>query len=223
MKSSCVLLIFASVFIVGCAGSSPLSPDSVSSARAVVSASPTSAAQAFFPPINPAEISCPIRCATDPCRVAGPPHWKSISRRWKAPTPTKYEIFRCSASNVYEPFARLEVPSPAHRAEWYGINGKYLVRVRTINCGGLGNWSDEFLHALDDGTADRRSPPAPGPQCVTGCEPPPKPQCMTGCEPPPGPQCMAGCQPPPGLAVRDGLRLKEFTRASVSARVFEVL
>lgn len=221
MKSSCVLLIFASVFIVGCAGSSPLSPDSAPSARAVVSATPASAAQAFFPPINPAEISCPsdapqIRVGSLGLRL------EIDFTEIKGTHAYEIQIFRYSASNVYEPFARLEVPSPAHRAEWHGINGKYLVRVRTINCGGLGNWSDEFLHALDDGTGPP-SPPAPGPQCVTGCEPPPKPQCMTGCEPSPGPQCMAGCQPPPGLAVRDGLRLKEFTRASVWARVFEVL
>ena len=110
---------------------------------------------------------------------------------------TAYEIEIVSHTGVKH---RLEVPAPAYRAEWYGTPGLYRIRVRTINCGGLGNWSADVVHALDDNTlppVKPPQPPTPGPQCgVEGCEPPtPGPQCMVGgCEPPP-PACMVECEP----------------------------
>jgi hypothetical protein len=58
---------------------------------------------------------------------------------------------------------RLEIAAPAHRAEWYGVPGLYRVRARTINCGGLGNWSAEFFQTLDDGIAPPPLPTPPGP------------------------------------------------------------
>lgn len=100
--------------------------------------------------------------------------------------------------NYFGVKVRLEVPAPAHRAEWHGPVGLYNVRVRTINCGGLGNWSVAVIHALDDKPAPPPPPPPPPPvkpepKCVSGCEPPPPPpQCMSGCEPPP-PQCTYEC------------------------------
>ena len=200
MKSSCVLLIFASLLIVGCAGSSPLAPDSVSgsSARSSASATSASGSQSFFPPINPVGIACPsdapgLRASSIGARmdlefaeVAGA---------------SAYEIEIVSYIGVKH---RLLVDAPAYRTEWYGAPGLYRIRIRTHNCGGFGNWSADVFHTLDDNTLKPPvpQPPVPGPQCaVGGCEPPvPGPQCMVqGCEPPaPGPQCgVEGCQPPP--------------------------
>jgi hypothetical protein len=105
---------------------------------------------------------------------------------------------------------RLVIDAPAHHAEWYGgtLDNAYRVKVRTINCGGFGNWSESVYHALQD---DRPAPPPPPPpptepKCtVEGCSPPPQctvegcspPQCtVEGCSPPP-PQCISGgCFPP---------------------------
>jgi hypothetical protein len=90
---------------------------------------------------------------------------------------------------------RLEVNAPAHHAEWYAWPGIFRVKVRTINCGGLGKWSVEFVHSIGDNTPPPPSPP-PGPQCVSNsCEEPPvpEPQCMFRCEPPPPPTCIENC------------------------------
>jgi hypothetical protein len=94
---------------------------------------------------------------------------------------------------------RLEVPAPAHHAEWYAWPGIFTVKVRTMNCGGLGKWSAEFTHSIGDNTPPPPAPPVPGPQCISSCEPPPGPQCMFGgCPPlPPPPECMLSCEPPP--------------------------
>jgi hypothetical protein len=97
---------------------------------------------------------------------------------------------------------RLEVPAPAHRAEWHGPFGTYNVRVRTINCGGLGNWSAAFIHSLDAKPAPPQPPPPP-PQCMSECEPPPQCTDRDVCdrEPPPPPQCtdrdVCDGEPPP--------------------------
>ena len=64
---------------------------------------------------------------------------------------------------------RLVVHAPASRAEWYGVPGLYSTRVRTINCGGLGNWSAEFVHAIDDDTPRPPPPPPAEPQCMIRC------------------------------------------------------
>ena len=201
MKSSCVLLVLASVLVVGCAGSSPLAPDSVSGSNARSSASATrgSGSQSFFPPIDPVGISCP----TDAPGLRA----SSIGRRMdiefaEVAGATAYEIEIVSYTRVKH---RLEVPAPAYRAEWYGTPGLYQIRVRTINCGGLGNWSADVFHALDDNTLPPVKPPQPPtqePQCdvesvVESCDPPtPGPQCMVGgCQPPPPPQCGVECEP----------------------------
>lgn len=201
MKSSCVLLIFASVLIVGCAGSSPLAPDSVSgsSARSAASATRGSGSQSFFPPIDPVGISCPsdapgLRASSIGARM-------DIEFAEVAGA-SAYEIEIVSYTGVKH---RLLIDAPAYRAEWYGKPGLYRIRIRTVNCGGFGNWSPDVFHTLDDNTPPEvkpPQPPVPGPQCVDGgCPPPvPGPQCMVGgCEPPaPGPQCMVeGCEPPP--------------------------
>jgi hypothetical protein len=195
MKSSCVLLVLASVLVVGCAGSSPLAPDSVSGSNARSSASTS---QSFFPPIDPVGISCP----TDAPGLRA----SSIGARMdiefaEVAGATAYEIEIMSYTGVKH---RLEVPAPAYRAEWYGIPGLYRIKIRTINCGGVGNWSADVFHTLDDNTPPPVKPPqppvpppTPGPQCMDeGCAPPtPGPQCMDeGCQPPP-PPCMDECGP----------------------------
>ena len=92
----------------------------------------------------------------------------------------KYEI---EIVDYYGVMVRLEVPAPANRAEWYGPVNLYRVRVRTINCGGFGNWSEDVIHALNAATEPRQEEPPVEPPPI---EPPP-------IEPPPGPQCMIFC------------------------------
>jgi hypothetical protein len=83
----------------------------------------------------------------------------------------------------YEPFAHLEVPAPAKRAEWYGKAGWYQVRVRTMNCGGYGKWSEAIVHALDDSVAPPTPPSTPAPQPPPPPPPPPKrPKCTGKCK-----------------------------------------
>jgi hypothetical protein len=167
MKSSCVLLIFASVLAVGCAGTNPVAPDSAS----VASVKPTefaplaSGRRTFFPPIEPVGISCP----SDAPQI----HVSSFGRRLdivfsEVAGARAYEI---EITNINGEKARLEVDAPASRAEWYGTPGTYVSRVRTINCGGLGQWSSEIVHSIDDDTP--RTPPPP--------PPPAEPQCMVRC------------------------------------------
>jgi hypothetical protein len=70
---------------------------------------------------------------------------------------------------------RLEIEAPAYRAEWYGgtLDNSYRVKVRTINCGGVGNWSNSVYHALQDNRPAPSPPPPPTeptePQCIIGC------------------------------------------------------
>ncbi len=202
MKSSLVLLSLASVFVVGCGGLSPIAPDAASAPglTSSVSATDSGAARPFFPPINPSGISCPsdapqiavssfgLRMDIDFSEVAGA---------------NAYEI---QILDYFGRITRLEIPAPAHHAEWYGgtVDNAYRVKLRTINCGGLGNWSESVYHALQD---DRQAPPPTQPptepKCtVEGCTPPPpaEPKCTTeGCTPPPPtePHCTAGgCTPP---------------------------
>jgi hypothetical protein len=188
MKFASVLLVFVSSLLVGCAGSSPLSPDatSVSSASSVSATS-----QAFFPPIQPTGISCPSDAPQ--LRVSSFENRMDIEFSEVAGA-YAYEI---EILNSFGVKVRLEVPAPAHRAEWRGAVGLYNVRVRTINCGGLGNWSVAVIHGIDDKPAPPPPPPPPppGPQCISECEPPPPPpQCMIECEPPPPPpQCTSEC------------------------------
>lgn len=163
MKSSFLLLTLASVLIVGCAGSSPLAPTDASPTRATSSSVPSGSAEvrSMLPPINPAGISCP---SDAPQILLG-----SLGRRLdiefsEIVGASSYEI---EIVNQGGDVTRVEVPAPAHRAEWYGIPGTYHVRVRTVNCGGFGNWSDEAIHSLQDGSMPPASPspttPGPGP------------------------------------------------------------
>jgi hypothetical protein len=152
-----VLLTCASVLVIGCAGSSPLAPtESPSQAGSVFSNDTSSAGvRSFLPPINPAGISCP---SDAPQLALG-----SLATR------LDIEFSEVAGAQAYEieimdywgAITRLEIAAPAHRAEWYGAPGLYRVRARTINCGGLGNWSAELFQTLDDGTKPPPPPPAP--------------------------------------------------------------
>ena len=176
MKSPLVLLIFASVLVVGCAGSSPLAPDTASVPGVKTNATGSSAPRPFLPPINPAGISCP---SDAPQVVLG-----SLATRLdidfsEVAGAYAYEI---EIMNYFGAITRLEITAPAHRADWYGVPGMYRVRVRTINCGGLGNWSAEMYQTLDDGTKPPSPPPVEPPPVVPPPPPPPtEPQCMVGC------------------------------------------
>jgi hypothetical protein len=181
MKSSFTLLTLASMLVVGCAGSSPLSPTAASPSRVTsLSASSGSAdARPFFPPINPVGISCP---SDAPQILVGSLGTRLDVEFSEVAGAYAYEI---EIVNRYNELTRLEVPAPAGRAEWYGPPGLYRVRVRTMNCGGLGNWSAEVLHAIDDATVQGPAspiepPPVPpkGPKEPTE---PTEPHCMIGC------------------------------------------
>jgi hypothetical protein len=73
----------------------------------------------------------------------------------------------------------------------------YRVRVRTLNCGGTGNWSAELYQTLDDGTVPPPQPPVevPPPPPPTTPVPPTPP--TDPVPPPPSdpeePKCMIGC------------------------------
>jgi hypothetical protein len=171
MKSSLIVLTLASVLVVGCAGMSPTAPDSAS-APSLKSNAPVTAGAAtsrpFFPPINPAGLSCP----SDAPQIAVSSFGMRMDIEFSEVTGARaYEI---EIVDYFGAITRLEVEAPAHRTEWYGgtLSNSYRVKVRTINCGGLGNWSDSVYHALQD---DRPEPPPPP------TSEPTEPQCMVGC------------------------------------------
>ena len=106
-----------------------------------------------------------------------------------------YEI---EIMNYVGAISRLRIDAPAHRAEWYGVPGLYRVRVRTINCGGTGNWSAELYQTLDDGIVAPPPPPpvvpSPPPPVEPPVVPPPVvPPPVIPPTPPTEPQCMIGC------------------------------
>lgn len=184
MKSPLVLLIFASVLVVGCAGSSPLAPTAASLSRgnSVSANAPSSdGPRAFFPPINPAGISCP---SDAPQVLTG-----SLATRLdiEFSEVTGAHAYEIEIMNYFGAITRLEIAAPAHRAEWYGVPGLYRVRVRTINCGGVGNWSAELYQTLDDGI-----PPPPRPPVEVPPPPPPTPPTPPS-DDPEEPKCMIGC------------------------------
>jgi len=209
MKSSLVLLLSASALVVGCAGSSPLAPDaaSVSSPRSIAASSAGSGApRTFLPPINPTGISCP---SDAPQILVSSLNLRMDIEFSEVAGAYAYEI---EITNYYGEQTRLEIPAPANRAEWHGPRGFYSVRVRTLNCGGTGNWSAYAYKSLPDGAVPPSDtpagPPPSDPECGTSCEPPslppppppvppvppvPVPQCGNECPPPPPPQCMHGC------------------------------
>ena len=218
MKSSCVLLIFASVLVVGCAGSSPLAPDSVSGSSA------RSSASARLP------LSRSFRRSTRWGSRARPMHRGSAPVRLGARMDIEFAEVAGATAYEIEIVGYTGVKSSSgssgarvsSRVVW--DPGLYRIRVRTINCGGVGNWSADFFHSLDDNTPTAAvkppQPPTPGPQCMDeGCAPPtPGPQCMVeGCEPPP--PCMDECGPSDYLR-RCATAIEEHARATVSARAY---
>jgi hypothetical protein len=193
MKSSLMLLLFASAFITGCAGSSPLAPDTASVPSAKTNATGSSAPRTFLPPINPAGISCP---SDAPQVVVGSLATRLDIEFSEVAGAYAYEI---EIMNYFGAITRLEITAPAHRADWYGVPGMYRVRVRTINCGGVGNWSAELYQTLDDGTLPPPKPPVevppPPPPTTPPAEPPTTPPTPTEppADPPTEPKCMVGC------------------------------
>ncbi|HLG54849.1 MAG TPA: hypothetical protein VI485_05935 [Vicinamibacterales bacterium] len=182
MKYAYALLVSASFLLVGCGSHSPLSPDAVSGLSPGLAAStrpaPGVTAQAYFPPINPPGISCPSDAPQ--IRVS------SLGRRMdiefsEITGAYTYEIaIDFYKGNVSELIEHLEVPAPAHRTEWYGPwGGRYQVKVRTMNCGGFGQWSDVYSLHLDDEITTPAPTPTPIPEPEP--EPEPEPQCMVAC------------------------------------------
>ena len=194
MKSPLALLIFASVLVVGCSGSSPLAPSATLSSGSSISAiAPDSnGPRALFPPINPAGISCP----SDAPHVLTDSLATRLDIEFSEVTGARaYEI---EIMNYFGVITRLEIPAPAHRAEWYGKPGMYRVRVRTLNCGGMGNWSAELYQTLDDGTVPPPQPPVevpppPPPTTPTTPTTPTPPTPPSDPENPEEPKCMIGC------------------------------
>jgi hypothetical protein len=150
------VLLASACCVAGCDG--VISPDAIAETSTNVSSGASAA-----PPVNTAGVSCPsdapqvrvgslgLRLDIDFTELTG-----AISY--------EIQIDRFSVLNVYERFASLDVPAPAKYAEWYGKPGRYLVKVRTRNCGGYGNWSEAISHALDDSVAPPTSPaPQPPP------------------------------------------------------------
>jgi hypothetical protein len=166
MKSSFPLLILASVLMVGCAGSSPLAPTAASPTRATSSSVPSGSAEvrSLLPPINPTGISCP---SDAPQVMLGSLGTRLDIEFSEIIGASSYEI---EIVNVAGETIRVEVGAPAHRAEWYGSPGMYRVRVRTVNCGGFGNWSDEVIHSLQEGPA-LPAPSSPTPPTPPGSGP----------------------------------------------------
>jgi len=195
MKSSLVLLLLASTLVVGCAGGNPLAPDTalMSHQQSIDVSANASAVRAFLPPINPAGLSCP----SDAPQIAVGSIGMRMDIEFSEVTgANKYEI---EIINYYGDKTRAEVPAPAHRFEWYGVPGIYRVKVRTINCGGIGNWSAELMQTLQDGVVPEPEPPVvppPPPPVIPPPPPPSGPICVDACPPPPPPppqQCMTGC------------------------------
>jgi hypothetical protein len=175
MKSSLIVLTLASVLTVGCAGMSPVAPDAASGLSLKSNAPATAGAataRPFFPPINPAGISCP----SDAPQIAV----SSFGMRMD------FDFSEVAGAHAYEfeildyfgAITRLVVDAPANHAEWYGgtLDNAYRVKVRTINCGGVGNWSESVYHALQDNRPEPPPPPPPPPPTEE-----PEPQCMIGC------------------------------------------
>jgi hypothetical protein len=180
MRFAYALVLSTSVVLVGCGSGSPLSPDTVSASSRQLSSVTTGSvlrSQSFFPPINPLGISCP---SDAPQLRVGSTGGRMDIEFSEVSGAHAYEIqvLIFGSSNVYESIARLEVPAPAYRAEWYGKSGRYQVRIRTINCGGFGNWSNGYDHSLNE---DGEAPPTP-PVIEPETEPDPEePHCMVGC------------------------------------------
>jgi hypothetical protein len=156
--SSLVTVVTIALLVVGCGAGSPTAPEPVSGSIAPLAATQTAtsgapvvARPAFFPPIEPPGISCP----SDAPQIRVGSLGSRLDIEFSEIKGTiAYEIeIRDSAGQIAR---QLEIAAPAHHAEWNGPNGAYLVRVRSRNCGGFGNWSESAYQHIHDGV-----PPAP--------------------------------------------------------------
>jgi hypothetical protein len=132
--------------------------------------------RSLLPPINPTGISCP---SDAPQVMVGSLGTRLDIEFSEVVGAASYEI---EIMNAGGDMTRVEVTAPAHRAEWYGSPGMYRVRVRTVNCGGFGNWSEEVLHSLHEAPTPPAPPsPTPPPPVPPGPGPtnPEQPSCST--------------------------------------------
>jgi hypothetical protein len=181
-------LLLASALVTGCAGSSPLAPDSasVSNIGTNAAAPSASAPRTFLPPISPAGISCP---SDAPQVIVGSLGLRMDIEFSEVTGAYAYEIEIMANDGA---LTRLEVPATYQRTEWYGSIGLYRIKVRTMNCGGLGNWSEAVYHTLDNTYVP--PPPSKEPDSpVPPVEPPPVPPVEPPVDPPMEPNCMIGC------------------------------
>jgi hypothetical protein len=219
MKSPLLLLIVASVLVVGCAGSSPLAPTAASSSSPIASSSlrsgngPTglNAGDALPPPAPEVDgIACP---SDAPAFKAESTPGHVIKLEWQRMPKADY-------IRIYvwiEHFGQWEMieGSPkvvGEHGQWYDSfrvpsDGVYLVKLATVTCGEQRNLSDgigvtfgEYV-PLPTPIPDPPTPSSddsddpPPPPCTIDCDvPPPPPACMTNCDPPPA--CMTRCLPP---------------------------
>jgi hypothetical protein len=150
VQNSLIVAFAVSVLTVGCGSSNPIAPNSVGgSSSSLATAAPAtpasgpSAPQALFPPIEPAGISCPSDAPQIRVGSLGSRMDIDFSDVKGA---SQYEIQ--ITNNAGALVGHLMVPAPANHAQWYGLAAPYLVRVRTHNCGGMGNWSESIYHHL---------------------------------------------------------------------------
>ena len=181
MKYAHALVALASIVLVGCGTNSPTGPSSISPSKPMLASSspaPAVTARGFFPPISPPGISCP---SDAPQIRVGSLNGRMDIDFSEVTGAYSYEIQirRYNGANRYDIVDEMKVPAPANHADWYGEMGKYMVKVRTINCGGLGNWSESIYHALDENGV--RPPPPPEPESEP--EDPEHPHCLVGCFP----------------------------------------
>jgi hypothetical protein len=168
--SSLVLVVAVAAMTVACGANSPIGPEAISRSTSTVLAdlpstgalSGTITRQALFPPIDPPGISCP----SDAPQIRVGSMGSRLDIEFSEIKGTiAYEIeIRDSAGGVA---ALLHVDAPAHYGEWRGPDGAYLVRVRSRNCGGFGNWSESAYQQIHG----ERAPAVPkAPDCTPEVE-----------------------------------------------------
>ena len=219
MKSPLLLLIFASVLVVGCGGSSPLAPTAASSSSPISTSSvgggngPTRLnAGDALPPAAPEVdgISCPSDAPAFKAE-ATPGH--VIKLEWQRMPKADY-------IRIYvwiEHFGQWEIVegSPkvvGEHGQWYdnfkvADDGIYLVKLATVTCGEQRNLSDGIVVTFGEYVPlprpipDPPTPPTPPSDDDNHSDDndnPPPPPCGTNCfPPPPPPVCGANCVPPP--------------------------
>jgi hypothetical protein len=213
------LLIFASVLVVGCAGSSPLAPTAASPSSSISPSSvgggngPTrlKAGEALPPPAPEVDgISCPSDAPAFKAE-ATPGH--VVKLEWqKMPKADYIRIY------VWvEHFGQWEIVdgSPkvvGEHGQWYDSfkvagDGIYLIKLATVTCGQQRNLSEGIVVTF--GEYVPQTTPIPDPPTPPSddnddnddnddSDNPPPPACITNClPPPPPPACMTNCLPPP--------------------------